>query len=374
LDESRESSKKRLDTQGLYKGENTMTTDRFDVNCEAYFNEKLHKWLQELSVPDLHTVLNLCFSVPTVGPTELPTIFPWNRSDPSLPSFGRFDQRIDFGKSLCVILELKVGTEATIGQLKKYLEYINAASYREGYVVLLSRNALAEEKLGYDMLKREHRGLLFVTWESLENSLKSLAVARRLGMSQSQLDSFIALLSFLTDKHKRSARLLDQPAPKLEDIAQLLGKLTPAAPPKKKDSILIWNSRLAFWNEVVETVSSQLGEKSWCAFRFDLYDWIIRWAHKEKKVFLDIYEDKNYEYYYHSFFTEVYPASKGLPSAQLSDLYYRILLIRDDREYLKTRNHRIFFHKQGKLVFFYAISDQWDGGAIPYEQLFTHRF
>jgi hypothetical protein len=351
-----------------------MSTDSFDVNSEAYFNEKLHLWLKELSVADLHQVLNKCLSIPTDGVAEQPEIFPWDCSDPSFTSFGRFDQKIYFGRTLCVILELKVGTEATIGQLKKYLDYVNAAGYRMGYVVLLSRNALAEEKLGYDTLKKEHPGLLFVTWKALEDSVKSLTAAKQLGMSQSHIDNFVELLSFLTDQHKRSERLLDQPAPAREDVARILGTLQAAAPPKKKDPILVWNGRTEFWDEVLEVASGQLKADSWCAFRFDLYDWMIRWAFKQKRVFLDIYEDKNYEYYYHAFFSKVYPGGKGLPSAQLSDLYYRMLLIRDDKEFLKTKRHRIFFHRQGKRAYFYAISDTWDGKEIPYRQMFTYRF
>jgi hypothetical protein len=351
-----------------------MAMDSFDVNSEAYFNEKLHLWLTELSDSDLRRILEKWLSIPLSGVMESARIRPWDSSDPAFTSFGRFDQKIDFGKFLCVILELKVGTEATIGQLRKYLEYINTAGYRRGYVVLLSRNTLAQQKLGYGVLKQEYPGLLFVTWESLEKILKSMALAKELDLSQSKLDNFIELLTFLTDQHKRSERLLDQPSPWEEDLSRILSALKPAATPKKKDSLLVWTSRSQFWNEVLDVAVAQLKTDSWCAFRFDLYDWMIRWAFAQKRVFLDIYEDKNYEYYYHAFFSEVYPGSKGLPSAQLSDMYYRLLLIRDDNEYLKTKNHRIFFHAQGKRVYFFALADSWKGEAVPYVQLFNHRF
>src|SRR5881296_3365651 len=101
----------------------------FDVNSELYFNEKLNVWLNGLMTSDFRVVLEKCFEVPVHFPQSRPTVYGWDSSDPARPEFGRFDQRIDFGKQFCVILELKISTEAAVGQLQKYLDYIVAAGY-----------------------------------------------------------------------------------------------------------------------------------------------------------------------------------------------------------------------------------------------------
>lgn len=348
--------------------------NRFDVNSEAYFNEKLYEWLCRLTRADLRTVLRGCFSIPTDGMTGSHSIHPWDAYDSTLTEFGRFDIKLDFGKSLCVILELKVGTEATVGQLNKYLDYIPTAGYRSGYVVLLSRNPDAVSKLGYDALIEEYPNLLFVTWQSFEQGLKRLLQEKQLETPKVATENLIELISFLTDLRKRSERLIDQPSPLPMDFNRFLSHLVPAPRPKKKDVVLGWQSRLQFWNEVLDTICTQIGHDSFCVFRFDLYEWMMRWAFHCKKVVFDIYEDKNYEYLYNHFFSTIYPNSKGLPKVQYADLYYRILLIRDDKEFLETNRHRIFFRTSGKKVYFYAVAKPFAGGEVPYIQLFNYHF
>jgi hypothetical protein len=113
---------------------------------------------------------------------------------------------------------------------------------------------------------------------------------------------------------------------------------------------------------------------SFCAFRFDFYDYLTRWAFHVKKIYLDIYEDKNYEYLYNYFIKNIYPFKNNLPSAQISELYYRFLLIRREKEVLSTGFHRIFFKKSGKDWYIYALANGYSAREIPYLHCYELKF
>jgi hypothetical protein len=345
--------------------------EQFDVNSEKYFNEKLNLWLKNLSSHDVIKVLRDCFGIPLPGINEECRIYQWDSYDANLREYGRFDQKIDFSEEVCVILELKIGTEATIGQLDKYLSYIRAAGYKKGWVVLLSRNQSASEKLGYDVLLRKNPNLLFVTWNEFESKLLSLHNNALLISPKKHTENFLELLTFLTDIKKRSERLIDQQSPPPLNVKEFVKSLEPAAEPKKKGAFLCWNNREDFWNELLTDITARSQLKNFCAFRFDLYEFIIRWAFHKKKIYLDIYEDKNYDYYYSYFFSTIYPAKANLPSADLSDLYYRFLLIRET-ELLTTDKYRIFFQRKGKNWYVYVLEKNTNVGDIPYIKL--HQF
>jgi hypothetical protein len=352
---------------------NTTENGFFDVNSELYFNEKLNLWLNNLSSHDVIKVLKDCFSVPLPDINKESCIYQWDSYDSSFREYGRFDQKIDFGIEACVILELKIGTEATIGQLGKYLSYINAAGYKKGWVVLLSRNQSASEKLGYDMLLKKNPNLLFVTWNEFESKLLSLHKNALLISPKKHTENFLELLTFLTDIKKRSERLIDQQSPPHLNIKEFVKSLELAPEPKKKGTFLCWNNREDFWNELLTDITQLTHLKNFCAFRFDLYEFIIRWAFHKKKVYLDIYEDKNYEYYYAYFFSTIYPAKGDLPSADLSELYYRFLLIRET-EILTTDKYSIFFQRKGKNWYVYVLGKDTNVGDIPYVKLHQLRF
>lgn len=348
-------------------------TEQFDVNSELYFNEKPNLWLNNLSTHDVKKVLKDCFGIPLPDINKECRIYQWDSYDSSFKEYGRFDQKIDFGIEACVILELKIGTEATIGQLDKYLSYVKAAGYKKGWVALLSRNQSASEKLGYDMLLRKNPNLFFVTWNEFESKLLLLYKNALLKSPKKHTENFLELLTFLTDIKKRSERLIDQQGPPHLNIKELVSSLLPAAEPKKKGTFLCWNNREDFWNELLTDITRFTQLKNFCAFRFDLYEFIIRWAFHKKKVYLDIYEDKNYEYYYSYFFSTIYPAKDDLPSADLSELYYRFLLIRET-EILITDKYRIFFQRKGKNWYVYVLGRDSNVGDVPYIKLHQLRF
>ncbi len=352
---------------------NTTANGFFDVNSELYFNEKLNLWLNTLSTEDMKKVLRDCFDLPLPDINKECRIYKWDSYDANFREYGRFDQKIDFGNEACVILELKIKTEATLGQLNKYLSYIKAAGYRSGWVVLLSRNERASEKLGYDELMRNNTNLLFTTWNSLESKLLGLHKNNHLESPKKHTENFLELLTFLTDIKKRSERLIDQQSPPPLNVKEFVKSLEPAAEPKKKGAFLCWNNREDFWNELLTEITARTQLKNFCAFRFDLYEFIIRWAFHKKNIYLDIYEDKNYEYYYSYFFSTIYPAKANLPSADLSDLYYRYLLIRET-ELLTTDKYRLFFQRKGKNWYVYVLGKDTNVGEIPYVKLHQLRF
>ncbi|MGH2566838.1 MAG: hypothetical protein ACRDGA_00740 [Bacteroidota bacterium] len=343
----------------------TTINENIEVNSEIYFNEKLNYWLNRLTPSDVRLILKKCFQVNTDTVRTDPTICPWDQVDPSYGQSARFDQKIDFGKEFCVILELKVSTEASVGQLEKYLVYLTEMSFKQGYVVLLSRNELAGQKLGYDKLRREHSNLLFVTWNQFESELTQLFKAGLLQSPKQATEHFLYLLSFLTDIRKRSERLIIQPEPTPFDLIGHMRGLVPAAPPKKRGSFLVWQDREHFWNDLLSYLSTHSGFSSFTAFRFDFYEYLVRWAFHIKRVYLDIYEDKNYEYIYNYFITNIYPHKDKLPSALISELYYRFLLVREE-EVLSVGSHRVFFRRVGKLWYIYIIDKSFKGTKIPY--------
>jgi hypothetical protein len=343
----------------------TEQSDLIDVNSELYFNEKLNFWLNGLAPTDVNTVLAHCFGIPTDSLRSSVTVHPWDQADPTYHRSARFDQRIDFGQDLCVVFELKVGTEASVGQLKKYLVYIGDKKYKLGYVILLSRDELASEKLGYDLLKSEYPNLSFVTWREFETKLRDLVEGDKLKSSKAHTEHFLFLISFLTDIKKRSERLIIQPAPPELDVVAHLSGLTPTPPPKKKGHFLVWQNRDEFWNDLIAAITEHSGLESFSCFRFDFYEYLVRWAFHRKGVYLDIYEDKNYEYVYNYFITNIYPHKEHLPGALISDLYYRFLLIRED-EVLSTASHSVFFRRVGKLWYIYVIDRKSTSIAIPY--------
>lgn len=339
--------------------------DDIEVNSELYFNEKLNYWLNRLTSSDVKLILQQCFGLPISSIKVDPTICSWDQIDPSYGPSARFDQKIDFAKELCVIIELKICTEATVGQLKKYLTYLKEMGYKQGYVILLSRNELASEKLGYDLLKQDHSNLLFATWKQFESKLTELFKNELLESTKQSTEHFLYLLSFLTDIKKRSERLIIQPAPAPMNPAEYIESLESAPPSKKKGAFLVWQNRDQFWNDLLGYLTKHSGLSSFSAFRFDFYEYLVRWAFHEKHVYLDIYEDKNYEYIYNYFITNIYPHKGKLPSALISELYYRFLLLRKN-EVLTTQYHRVFFRQVGKLWYIYVIEKDFKGSNIPY--------
>lgn len=164
-----------------------------------------------------------------------------------------------------------------------------------------------------------------------------------------------------------------QPAPPEFSASEYISSLHLAQPPKKKDDFLCWKNRDGFWNELISDVCKHSGLTSFSSFRFDFYEYLIRWAFHEKHLYLDIYEDKNYEYYYNYFITNIYPNNKDLLSAQLSDLYYRYLLIRKD-EVLVLPPHKIFFKQIGKLWYIYVVSTNNPVDKVPYLSCYKMKF
>jgi len=343
----------------------TNQTNLIEVNSEIYFNEKLNLWLNKLTANDIRLILKQCFQVSTESVKANPTICPWDEIDPSYGRSARFDQKIDFGKEFSVIFELKVSMEASVGQLKKYLVYLDEQKFKQGYVVLLSRNELASEKLGYDQLQRDHPNLMFVTWKQFESGLAKLFKAGLLESPKQPTEHFLYLVSFLTDISRRSERLIIQPEPSPINLVEYLKSLVTAPPPKKKGAFLVWQSREQFWNELLGYATKHSGLPSFCAFRFDFYEYLVRWAFHIKRIYLDIYEDKNYEYIYNYFITNIYPYKDKLPSALISELYYRFLLIREG-EVLSTQFHQAFFRRVGKLWYVYVKEKNFKGTVVPY--------
>ncbi len=344
---------------------------QIDVNSELYFNEKLNLRLNQLTVPDVKLVLHRCFEIPSQYMNGEAAICPWNKSDSLYSDFGRFDQKIDFGKDFCVIFELKVSTEATVGQIDKYLSYIAATGYKKGYVILMTRNELASQKLGYDELLKKNPNLLFVTWGQFESRLNS--IADKIETPKKHTENFLSLISYLTDIQKRSERLIDQPSPPPIEIQKWINSLTQAPEPKKKGRFLVWNNREEFWDELIERLTRHTQVQSFSAFRFDFYEYLMRWAFHEKNIYLDIYEDKNYEYLYNYFIQYIYPEKGKLLSAQYSELYYRFLLIRKD-EVFETSRHFVFFKKCGKLWYIYIVEKCISKSDVPYFRLSDLKF
>jgi hypothetical protein len=336
-----------------------------EVNSELYFNEKLNHWLNKLTPNDIRLILKKCFQISTDSVGTSPTICPWDEVDPSYGKSARFDQKIDFAKELCVIFELKVSTEASVGQLEKYLVYLKEVGFKKGFVILLSRNELAARKLGYDQLQRDHSNLMFVTWNQFESQLAKIFKDGLLQSPKLPTEHFLYLLSFLTDIRKRSERLIIQPVPSPLNSVAHIQSLKTAPPPKKKGAFLVWQDREQFWNELLDFACKHSGLSTFCAFRFDFYEYLVRWAFHVKRVYLDIYEDKNYEYIYNYFITNIYPHKDKLPSALISELYYRFLLVRED-EVLLTRSHKVFFRRDGKLWYVYIIEKDFKGTNVPY--------
>ena len=350
-----------------------MHEEYIDVNSELYFNEKLNVWLNGLREEDIRVILEKWFSILAMDVSGNAYIHPMDSGDSAYARAIRFDQKIDFGKELCVIFELKVGTEATPGQLRNYLEYIQNSGYITGIVVLLSRNKLAYSKPGYDTLISEYPNLKFTTWVDFEEKLKAVLTDGLMMTSKSHTQTFLSLLEFLTDIEKRSERLILKPAPPELNIGVHIRILTPALPPKKEGAFLAWNNREHFWRELIDQTIKQTGIRSFCVFRFDLYEYLIRWAFHIKKVYLDIYEDKNYEYYYHYFINHIYPHKDELPSAQLAEMYYRFLLIRE-KEVLRVGDHSVFFKRVGKDWYAYVIHVEDYDLKIPYMLLSGFQF
>jgi hypothetical protein len=344
-----------------------MQEEYFDVNSELYFNEKLNIWLNGLREKDIRLVLEKCFSIPVTDVSGNVYIHPMDSRDSAYIRAIRFDQKIDFSNTLCVIFELKVRTEATPGQLRKYLEYIRDRGYETGYVILLSRNKLAHSKPGYDTLINEYPNLKFTTWDDFEEKLKDLLKTGMLLSPKNHTEKFLSLLEFLTDIEKRSERLIIKPAPPELNIRDHIKSLIPAPNPKMKGKFLVWENREKFWSEFINQTTKQTGRRSFCAFRFDLYEYLIRWAFHVKNVYLDIYEDKNYEYYYNYFIKNIYPQKDELQSAQLSDMYYRFLLIRE-KEVLRVGMHSVFFKRVGKDWYVYIVHDADQDAQTPYVQ------
>lgn len=348
-----------------------MIDDSFDVNSELYFNEKLNLWLNNISANDVKQVLRDCFGIPLSDVHNECRIWQWDSYDVNFREYGRFDQKIDFGKVLCVILELKVSTEATVGQIDKYLSYIGAAGYKSGYVILMTRNELASQKLGYGELLKKNSNLLFVTWGQFESHLNS--IANKLEAPKKHTENFLYLLSFLTDIQKRSERLIDQASPPPFEIQKWIGHLTLLPEPKRKGHFLAWNNREVFWEELIERLIKHTQYQSFSAFRFDFYEYLMRWAFHEKNIYLDIYEDKNYEYLYNYFIQYIYPEKGKLLSAQYSELYYRFLLIRKT-EVLATSNHFVFYRLVGKKWYICIVQKNATTSNIKYVKLFNLKF
>lgn len=350
-----------------------MHDEYIDVNSERYFNEKLNVWLNGLRGTDVHNVLEHCFAIPMDGVKGIPYIFPMDSSDSGYNRAIRFDQKIDFGRELCVILELKVGTEATPGQLRNYLEYIQQSGYHQGYVILLSRNKLAHTKTGYNELIKKFQNLKFHTWGEFEETIRDLLVDGRLQSPKKHTELFLSLLEFLTDIEKRSERLIIKPPPPMLNVSSYINNLESAPSPKKKGTFLVWHNREQFWKELINQVVDHTGSRSFCSFRFDLYEYLIRWAFHKKNVYLDIYEDKNYEYYYNYFIKYIYPHKDELPSAQLADMYYRFLLIRES-EILHVDDHSVFFKRVGKDWYVYIVHDKDPNDDIRYIRFSEFQF
>ena len=335
-------------------------TDLIEVNSELYFNEKFNLWLNKLTSSDVRLILDKCFHVSTDSIKANPFVCPWDEIDPFYGKSARFDQKIDFGKELCVIFELKVSTEATIGQLNKYLVYLTEAGFKQGYVFLLSRNEFSAQKLGYDQLITKHSNLFFVTWNQFESKLTQVFKDDLLESSKQATELFLYLLSFLTDIRKRSERLIIQPEPPPINLFQHMRTLRTAPLPKKRDSHLIWPSRESFWNDLIDFANKHSGQPSFCAFRFDFYEYMIRWAFHVKGVCMDIYEDKNYEYYYNYFIKFIYPNKNKVDNTTTAEIYYRFLLVRED-ELLSTRSHQIFFRRVGKIWYILRYQEEFYG-------------
>jgi len=343
----------------------TNQIESIEVNSELYFNEKFNLWLNTISSDDVRLVLKECFHVSTESVKANPTICAWDETDPSYGRSSRFDQKIDFGRELCLIFELKVSTEASVGQLKKYLVYLEERKFAQGYVILVSRNELASEKLGYDRLRDAYPNLLFVTWQQFEIRLTTVFEAGSLEGARKQTEDFLYLLTFLTDIRKRSERLVIHPEPSIIDPVKYIKSLKPAQGPKKNGAFLVWQGREQFWNELLAKITEHSGLPSFSAFRFDFYEYLVRWAFHSKRVYLDIYEDKNYEYIYNYFISNIYPHRDQLPSALLADLYYRFLLIRE-REVLSTQFHQVFFRRFGKVWYIYVVEKNSTITEVPY--------
>jgi hypothetical protein len=350
-----------------------MQDEYIDVNSELYFNEKLNVWLNELKEQDIKLVLEKCFSIPATNIAFRPNTYPMDSGDHAYSRAIRFDQKVDFGNELCVIFELKIGTEATPGQLRNYLEYIQERGYRKGYVILLSRNKLAREKSGYDTVIETYPNLIFTTWGEFESKLSALFNGGKLGSPKKTTETFLALLSYITDIRKRSERLNIKSAPPALNAGEYIKKLEPAAQPRSKGPFLGWTNREHFWNELTDQIHEHTGKRSICTFRFDLYEYLIRWAFHKKQVYLDIYEDKNYEYYYNYFIEHIFPQKANLPAAQLSELYYRFLLIRKD-EVLHVDDRSIFLTRVGRDWYGYVIHDKDHNIEIPYLRLSDYNF
>jgi len=345
----------------------------FDVNSEKYFNEKLNYWLNQLTPRDINLIMIECFGITKIPSKHVPTIHPWDRIDSSYGRSARFDQKIDYEKDLCIIFELKLNTEATIGQLKKYLEYIQNKRYTDGCVILLSRNELAYTKVGYDRLISTYPNLKFTTWKTFEDRLNFLIKRKVFESSLSETEDFIHLLSFLTDQKKRSERLLIQQPPPSINIVEHLKQLILARPPKRKGAYLDFRRREDFWDQIISDIVKGAFHKSFCTFRFDFYEYMIRWFYHKKRVYLDIYEDKNYEYYYNYFITTIYPNRKGLQATDTLDIYERYLLIRKD-EVLITDKYQIFYRKNGKLWYLYVIDKTERSNMISYIKCYDLSF
>lgn len=346
----------------------------FDVNSELYFNEKFNLWLNKQTSEEVKLILTNCFDIPMEFMSGSSIIYPWDTSDAFYPRAIRFDQKIEFSNNVCVIFELKVGPEIRIGQLDNYLTYLRDKGYQKGFVIHLSRNKLAAKQLGIDTLAKCNPNLLFFTWNKFETTLKQLLKGGKLKSPKKLTEQFLHLLTFLTDIAKRSEKLIIKPSPESFDYYFHIASLVEAAPPKRSGSFLVWGDRNQFWSELIAHATSHSGLNSFCAYRFDFYDYLTRWAFHIKKVYLDIYEDKNYEYLYNYFIKNIYPNKGNLPSVQISELYYRYLLIRREKEVLSINSHKIFFKKFRKDWYVYILENGYSGSEIPYLKCYELQF
>ena len=329
-----------------------MNDTSINVNSELYFNEKLDLWLNNLTKDDVKKVIDKCLNINLSQINSPATIHTWDSVDPRLGKNSRFDQRISFGDDYCLIFELKVKTEATVGQLQKYLDYVRMF-YKNGIVVLLSREKNANKKTGYDELIKRYNNLHFLTWEEFHVSINNLYESDAFESSKKNTEEFLYLLTLLTDIEQRSKKLVIQTAPPAIHVYEYISALKKVGR-RSKDNYLFWPDRIAFWDELIEDICSHSHINSFVSFRFDFYEYIWRWLFHKKDIYVDIYTDKNYEYYYNYFINNVYPKRAGKTITTSFEIYNRFLLIRKD-EVLETSKHYVFFRQVGKLWYIYII-------------------
>lgn len=326
------------------------------ARSEAPLNIEFDRFLSALTPDETILLLTDWMGMPNDS-VKVKLSTPTARSFLPIPN-GVIDEFISFGDDIGIAIELKDKWQTSPGQLEQYFDYANE-HYNEPFLLFLTRSPDDIQHRWISPLFN-NRQWYHRTWASLSHFLSTNTTLQDNDACR-QFSDYIASLD-LNIEIRRAVRdyglNVGLPNSITVDFNSLLQTKLPSDEP-----LGCWKTGTEFWEDILQSIRTQLGALDFFSYRFDLYHYMFRWAFHERGTFFDMRKDNKWKYYYDYFMAHMEKTHSNATRVTMSAWYRKYLQIAKN-QYVKLKTYNVGVVKVNSEDCYFVTEKQSDSATI----------